>query len=67
MLLKSAVINLPNHIHVRSEKTLFFVSTYFDILALPSIVFVPYANHDIPTGQAICISSFRAYVYAFFS
>ena len=32
-----------------------------NILALLSIVFVPNANHDIPTGQVICIFFFRPY------
>ena len=31
------------------------------------LFFVPYANHDIPTGLVIYIFSFRAYWYASFS
>ena len=57
--------------HVRPKYTL--VSDTFsklivcNILALLSIVSIPYANHEIPTGQVIYIFYFRAYLYAFFS
>ena len=40
--------------------------TRYNILVLLSIVFVPNADHYVPTGQAIYIFSFRAYLYASF-
>ena len=44
-----------------------YITSHCNILALLSIVFVPNANHYVPTGQVIYIFSFRAYLYAFFS
>ena len=40
---------------------------YVTILALLSIVSIPYANHEIPMGQVIYIFSFHMYLYTFFS
>ena len=44
-----------------------YITYHCNILALLSIVFVPNANHYVPTAQVIFIFAFRAYLYAFFS